>query len=385
MKRTLAIAKNMLPPNEHDLFEHLVNKGWDITLLLSTEKEPDIKYQRQDYTKYSFKVKKSKNVLVNLKRFKIKTGYLHIQYGLWNDLSELNPDIILSSQMGIRTVIAICYGFMRKTPVVIWMGVSAFTERNNSFFRELFRKLLVKLVPCICTNLTEAEKYFVYNLNVPIKKIFHTPYAFDVVRYRASVEEARCDADHLRKQLKLNNVVFLYVGKMSENKGLYELVRSIEVIDDSLLGIMSFLFVGGSLPETLRIRLSQKNVGFVNVPFVQPEHLYQYYAVADVFIFPSLNDEWGVVVNEAAAAGLPIISSKYAGATRDLVIDGFNGVTIDPYDTQNTSKAILKMLGITRETRKEWGCNSFELALKIDVDFTVTNMDMALVSALQNK
>lgn len=385
MKRTLAIAKNMLPPNEHDLFEHLASKGWDITIFLSTEKEPDREYQRQDYSTYSFKVKKSRNILVNLKRFRSKTSYLHIQYGLWNDLSELNPDIILSSQMGIRTMIAICFGFMRKIPVVIWMGVSVFTERNNSFLRELFRKLLVKLVPCICTNLTEAEKYFVKNLKVPRNKIFHTPYAFDVVRFRESVEEARCYVDHLREQLNLKKIVFLYVGRMIEGKGLKELVSSIEVIDGSQLDIVSFLFVGGSLPENLKIRLTQKKVGFINVPFVQPEHLYQYYAVADVFIFPSLDDEWGVVINEAAAAGLPIISSMYAAATRDLVIDGFNGVTIDPYDAKNTSEAIIKMLDITSETRKKWGHNSFELARKIDVNFTVTNMDMALEFALQNK
>jgi len=385
MKRILAIAKNMLPPNEHDLFEHLATKGWDITIFLSTEKEPDREYQRQDYSTYSFKVKKSKNILVDLKHIKSQTRYLHIQYGLWYDLCELKPDIILSSQMGIRTLIAICYGLLRKVPVVIWVGVSAYTERNNSWIRELFRKLLVKLVPCICTNLTDAEKYFVENLNASPQKIFHTPYAFDVERFKESVEGARRDVDCLRVQMGLNGIIFLYVGQMIERKGLRELVSAIEHMDDSLLGLMSFLFVGGTLHETLQVRLAQKKVRFVNISFVQPEQLHQYYAVADVFIFPSLEDEWGVVVNEAASAGLPIISSKYAAATRDLVIDGYNGVTIDPYDAQNTCEAITRVLGITQENRREWGRNSFELARKIDVDFTVSNMDMALEIALQNK
>src|SRR5262249_8409212 len=147
---------------------------------------------------------------------------------------------------GIRTLLAICYGLKYIVPVVIWIGVSPHSERNNSFLRESFRKLLVKFVPCICTNFTEAERYFVENLKVPRAKIFHTPYAFDVARFAESILRAKPYTAQLRKQYNLNEVVFLYVGQMIKRKGLNELVNAIEIIDSSYLDRSSFMFIGGT-------------------------------------------------------------------------------------------------------------------------------------------
>ena len=71
--------------------------------------------------------------------------------------------------------------------------------------------------------------------------------------------------------------------------------------------------------------------GQVQFPgFVQREELSSYYALADAFVFPSHTDPWGLVVNEAMACGLPVISSDAAGCTADLVKDGCNGWSSAP-------------------------------------------------------
>lgn len=70
-----------------------------------------------------------------------------------------------------------------------------------------------------------------------------------------------------------------------------------------------------------------------NIMFVgpqDPEALARWYSVADVFVFPSLVDVWGLVVNEAMACGLPVLASKYAGASQELVRDGEWGSCLIP-------------------------------------------------------
>jgi glycosyltransferase involved in cell wall biosynthesis len=60
--------------------------------------------------------------------------------------------------------------------------------------------------------------------------------------------------------------------------------------------------------------------------------LARFYAAADIFVFPSLEDVWGLVVNEAMCFGLPILASRYAGASQSLLADSRVGSVFDPAD-----------------------------------------------------
>ena len=67
------------------------------------------------------------------------------------------------------------------------------------------------------------------------------------------------------------------------------------------------------------------------------------YAEADVFAFPTLDDPFGIVVLEAAASGLPIVASPFAGATADVVRDGVNGFVAEPDDTASWARALVAL------------------------------------------
>ena len=71
-----------------------------------------------------------------------------------------------------------------------------------------------------------------------------------------------------------------------------------------------------------------------------------YYAQADVFVMPSFTEVWGLVVNEALAAGLLVLSSKYAGATPDLITQAptFVGLSIDPGDPRDIQRAMEQVI-----------------------------------------
>jgi glycosyltransferase involved in cell wall biosynthesis len=79
------------------------------------------------------------------------------------------------------------------------------------------------------------------------------------------------------------------------------------------------------------------------------------YDDADILAFPSLGDEWGLVVNEALAAGVPVLGSIYAQAVEELVIDGRNGWTMRPDDPADLSAALVRALTCPDEELVEMG------------------------------
>src|SRR6266404_9235867 len=95
--------------------------------------------------------------------------------------------------------------------------------------------------------------------------------------------------------------------------------------------------------------------------FQSPENLPAYFAQADVFVLPSRHDGWGVVVNQALATGLPIITSDAVGAGLDYVENGINGVRVEAGSVDALYEA-MKTLVQNPEMARRRGMNSRERA-----------------------
>jgi glycosyltransferase involved in cell wall biosynthesis len=79
------------------------------------------------------------------------------------------------------------------------------------------------------------------------------------------------------------------------------------------------------------------------VGFVDQDGLPAYYAAADVFVFPTLDDPFGIVLLEAAASGLALVASEHAGATLDLIKDGESGFVFDPHNEHALAELVAKL------------------------------------------
>jgi 1,2-diacylglycerol 3-alpha-glucosyltransferase len=118
----------------------------------------------------------------------------------------------------------------------------------------------------------------------------------------------------------------------------------------------------GPLRETLNSQLSTLDLNeHVHLPGFEPyDELPVYYALANAFVHASTTEQWGLVVNEAIASGLPVIVSNRCGCAPELV--NGNGFTFDPTNEDELATRLLEMASLSDEERKHLGNNSYRIA-----------------------
>ncbi|MEQ1862296.1 MAG: glycosyltransferase family 4 protein [Chthoniobacteraceae bacterium] len=127
--------------------------------------------------------------------------------------------------------------------------------------------------------------------------------------------------------------VFLFCGQMIERKGIDVLLAAFSRLGRGRLVLIGRKAELPPLPERVEY-----------AGFQPPEELPRWFAKADVFVLPSRHDGWGVVVNQAIAAGLPVICSDQVGAGHDLVTDGANGFKIPAGDADALLAAMRRFI-----------------------------------------
>ena len=136
--------------------------------------------------------------------------------------------------------------------------------------------------------------------------------------------------------------VFLYVGRFIHLKGIDLILRNFNEFKNSYKEKILVILVGGSEDVIIKNFGNFDNELFRIYSFKQKIKLVKYYIISDCLIFPTRQDVWGLVINEAIACNLPVAVSKYAGCTEDLIEDGVNGFIFNPLDSISFIETIKK-------------------------------------------
>jgi glycosyltransferase involved in cell wall biosynthesis len=130
---------------------------------------------------------------------------------------------------------------------------------------------------------------------------------------------------------------------------------------------MGFSHGGTEHTEGKNLRLNSyklktsKECGLVVFPgFRQIGELPSFYAGAGAFVHPALEEPWGLVINEAMASGLPVLSSRNVGAAEELVVEGKTGFLFDPKNVEEIAAALVKIVAMEPEKRLAMGRAAFE-------------------------
>jgi glycosyltransferase involved in cell wall biosynthesis len=150
---------------------------------------------------------------------------------------------------------------------------------------------------------------------------------------------------------------FLFVGRYVEEKGIQDLAAAYGIYRTEVENAWPLVCVGKGELASLLLEAGADDHGFV-----QPEHLPEFMHEASAFVLPSLFEPWGVVIQEAAACGLPLIVSEACGAGVHLVRGGYNGFLTETGNPNSLASALIRTHKLSEGERREFGCRSFELS-----------------------
>jgi glycosyltransferase involved in cell wall biosynthesis len=258
--------------------------------------------------------------------------WLVFSRGVFRVLRRLRPDVIVIGGWNQPAFwVAAAYSRVMRVPLVAWVESTARDSRPGSPLTELPKRAIVAasrsfLVP------GRASATYLEGLGAQADRIALAPNAVDMSRFRDEVDSIRAAGgpDPISRPL------VLYVGRLDVEKGVDVLLQAAEQLEATIAII-------GRGPEEERLRrAAPPNVRFLG--WVDRDELPRWYAGADVFVLPSLSDQWGMVLNEAAAAGLPLVSSDAPGAAQELIEDGVNGFCVAAGDAGALRDAIQLLL-----------------------------------------
>ena len=212
---------------------------------------------------------------------------------------------------------------------------------KRSLPKEAGKHLLYRTVDGAKTS-GDAASRVAQAYGLPPQRIFPITQSIDVDHYAAAQAVSSSERGEERQNRNLHGCVFIYVGRLWSGKGLDTLFDAYEALLEDESNV-SLLIVGDGVEEDI-FRARARDLPHVHFEgFVQPRDLPSLYALGDVFVFPTLGDPHGLVVEEAMAAGLPVISSTAAGDIEKRIVDGERGFLFQPGNSSILAKRMQRL------------------------------------------
>lgn len=265
-----------------------------------------------------------------------------IPFALTRKLIKTSPDVvIIAGYDNIQYWEALLYTKLARKKVVFWNGSTLLSSRSKNKIVSYMKQFFIRRFDAYYTYGSKATEYLIHyganpNTIITGKNTVDTDY------FKINTTDTNPDNG------KLN---FLYVGQLLERKGLENTLKAFGNLErrDWILTIIGT----GNDEEKLKNLVNKLNLN-ENVFFEgykQKEEILSYFSNSEILIMPSYLEVWGLVLNEGLASGLFCLSSKYAGATFDLIEEGKNGLIIDPLDISSFSDTINQCFNLSYDKR----------------------------------
>ena len=355
MSTRLVILTEIIAPYRIPVFNALAQRGdVDLHVIFLSETDPTMRH----WNIYKDDIRFSYEVLSSWRR-RLGRYHLLLNWGVGKALRRASPErIVCGGYSYAASWRALSWAAARRVPFLLWLESTGYDRRHEYFPVEYLKRMFLKGCDAFVVPGRSSLSY-VREFGVPDSHIFTAPNAVanDFFAQRTAALKRR----EARPARKLPGRYFLFVGRLVPEKGVFDLLEAYAKLGPDLRSEVSLVFVGsGCAEQDLIARSKAIEPGSVHFAgFAQKEELAEFYALADMLILPTHTDPWGLVVNEAMACGLPVISTTVAGCADDLVQDGWNGRLVAPRDVAQLSAA-MDSLARNPELRSEMGNHSRE-------------------------
>ena len=327
------IVFNHPAPYKVKLFNELA-KYIDLTVIFERDKASDRNKFFYEEKEYRFKQVKIKGLALGRENI--------ISNGIIKHLKKNHYDlIIMNGYSQFAEMKTIRYLIKRKIPYTLYINGGLIKPNESSFKRKLKTKYISHASSYLSPD-ENSNKYLVY-YGANKSLIYNYPYS---TIYESEILENPIDKEtkfELREENKIHDEkVFVSCGQLIKRKNYLELIKKWKEVDPKY-----GLYVIGDGKEKLHLEKYIKENQIHNVHllgYMKRKDLFAFYHLSDAFIFPSDEDIYGHVINEAMSQGLPVISTPNVNASRKLIKDDYNGYIISSLENDELIGTINKVV-----------------------------------------
>lgn len=365
MKRVLFLTNYPSPYRVH-FFDEL-GKYMDVTVLYSDRVE-DMKHRNAQW----FEEGNHGFQAVRLTP-KVRIGRRYLCFDVIPWLKKDFDTVVVCGYSSPTAVLAMAWLRLHRIP--FYMEVDGGLIRQDSKLKHFVKQSLVCMAPRWLSTGVHTTEYLVH-YGAKEENVMHYPfsslYEQDIMKSVLTLEEKKA----FRVVLGIpEKHMILAIGQFIHRKGFDVLMHAARNLDPDI----GIYIVGGEITDEyrkLREELGLANVHFLS--FQKKERLALLYKAADLFVLPTREDIWGLVINEALAYGLPTITTDRCVAGLELIEDGVNGYVVPVEDADALAEKIQAVLASDLEKMGR-------AALEKVRPYTLENMAKTHVEIFENR
>jgi glycosyltransferase involved in cell wall biosynthesis len=232
-------------------------------------------------------------------------------WSIWKYLNQLNPGAVITCGFTLPMLYVMLWAFVKRKKRIVNTDAWIKIEEPYSYFHKLIRKCIYPSAHAVIPVSQKGKQMF-QSYGIKEERIFISHYAIDNDRSKQYWESTK--TYHL-----------MFSGQMIDRKMPLFFCDVVSTLKKEFPELKILILGSGVLKNDFIDRLKKDQIDFHYPGFVQPEELPEYYGSARLFLFPTMSDSWGVVANDAMAAGTPVITCANAGCSNELVLDEVSG------------------------------------------------------------
>lgn len=299
-----------------------------------------------------------------------KTSLQGVEWSVVTALLHKRFDVLLvHGYNSLTNLLAIFVAKLTGTKILMRGDTRLEAHHKRIGLKALFKRMVFRCCDgFVAIGSLNREYYLQYG--VPPERVFFAPFSVRNEQFAASPELREQHRDSIRAELgfESDSLIVLIAAKLIRLKRVDDLIRAFEKLADRFP--KAFLVVAGSGDEEAKLRsLADESLGqrvrFIG--FQNQSQLPALYAASDVFVLPGDSESWGLVINEAMAAGVPVVVSDEIGAAPDLVQGQETGFVFQLGNLDELANAISKLLA-EPALRERLSANAVRLIRRWDVD-----------------
>ncbi|MCO5948041.1 glycosyltransferase family 4 protein [Mucilaginibacter flavidus] len=277
---------------------------------------------------------------------------------IFSKLDEIDPDVVIGGSIVFYSgALGLRWAKRNKKKFIM------FDDAKPSWVK---RNLIVQGVKDLITNQIDA-------LWLPSDEYdaeYTLLYSKNKIKYLYGYDCIDNDLFRVDGAKRVDTKKIITVSRLVEKKNVISLLEAWKFVEDN--DDSYALIIVGDGPLLGELQDYQKSQGLKRVNFLgvaANEQIPKILFDADAFVSPSLYESWGLVVNEAMAAGLPVLLSTKINAAFTLLKDGENGYLFDPYEPGILQKKLLEFIRLPEFVKKKMSLKSLELISQMDFNY----------------